>query len=163
MTGRKARMLVEVVSTNTCTNKLGEWADWITLSGHKLGGPDGIGVLIGSTEEMQPLNFGGDQQKGRRPGSLPTLLVGAFGLACEMLYQERTQRLHHQRLLTLRFHGFLCLWRRVHMGGRQPARTRPASLPDLKRSHPHYLCGYDSRFCGLVDLRGAGRLRSPSL
>lgn len=52
----------------------------LTLSGHKLGGPRGIGVLlVGAGVELKPLLFGGRQEAGLRPGTED--VVGALGFA----------------------------------------------------------------------------------
>jgi cysteine desulfurase len=52
----------------------------LTVSGHKFGGPPGVGtLLLRSGAQLRPLFFGGHQQQGRRPGTEP--VVHAVGLA----------------------------------------------------------------------------------
>jgi cysteine desulfurase len=61
--------------------------DLLSLSGHKIYGPKGIGALFvraGSKAPLTPLMFGGGQQSGLRPGTLPTHQIAGFGLACEL-------------------------------------------------------------------------------
>lgn len=59
--------------------KLG--ADMISVSGHKLHGPKGVGFLyIRSGVKIQPLILGGGQQKGMRSGT--DNVPGIAGLAC---------------------------------------------------------------------------------
>ena len=63
-------------------------ADMISISGHKMGGPKGIGALIARRDVMDrltPLTFGGEQERGLRPGTLPTALCVAMGAACANL------------------------------------------------------------------------------
>jgi cysteine desulfurase len=62
-------------------------ADFLALSAHKLYGPKGIGALFVRREAralLQPLAFGGGQEWGLRPGTVPVQLVAGFGLACEL-------------------------------------------------------------------------------
>jgi len=61
--------------------------DLLSLSAHKLYGPKGIGALFvraGRKAPLVPLMFGGGQQAGLRPGTLPTHQIAGFGLACEL-------------------------------------------------------------------------------
>ncbi len=63
--------------------------DLISASGHKMYAPKGIGTLIMRKRGFikPPLNaiqFGGGQEKGLRPGTLPVPLITGFGLACEL-------------------------------------------------------------------------------
>ena len=52
----------------------------LSLSGHKLGGPKGIGALIVKKgTRLNPLLFGGHQQQGRRPGTEPVAACDRFG------------------------------------------------------------------------------------
>lgn len=59
--------------------------DLLSLSGHKLYGPMGIGALIlRDALRLSPFSEGGDPQKVRRPGSLPTPLCVGLGAACRL-------------------------------------------------------------------------------
>jgi cysteine desulfurase len=65
--------------------------DFLSLTAHKLYGPKGIGALYVRRESrawLQPLSLGGGQEGGLRPGTLPTELIAAFGLACEIAQRE---------------------------------------------------------------------------
>lgn len=67
--------------------------DMLTLSSHKLAGPQGIGALIlrRKNYELPPIKaimFGGEQEGGIRPGTVPTALVAGFGKACELAEQD---------------------------------------------------------------------------
>ena len=45
-------------------------ADLVTLSGHKFGGPTGVGLLfVSSSTHIEPVVVGGSQEAGRRPGT----------------------------------------------------------------------------------------------
>lgn len=71
--------------------------DLISVSGHKLHAPKGVGALIarrraGARPPLQPLMYGGGQELGLRPGTLPVHLVAALGLAAELAAAESEQR-----------------------------------------------------------------------
>ena len=63
--------------------------DLISASGHKLYAPKGIGVLITRRRKfkrppLRPLMWGGGQEKGLRPGTLPVALIVGFAKAAEL-------------------------------------------------------------------------------
>jgi cysteine desulfurase len=61
--------------------------DLLSISAHKIYGPKGIGALFvraAGRARLTPLMFGGGQQSGLRPGTLPTHQIAGFGLACEL-------------------------------------------------------------------------------
>jgi len=78
--------------------------DLISISGHKIHGPQGIGALIarrkqGQLPPLSPLTFGGGQEFGLRPGTLPVPLIAGFGLAAQLAAAELNQRREHCLLL----------------------------------------------------------------
>ena len=58
-------------------------ADLITLSGHKIGGPKGVGALAMAerVQGLEPLLRGGGQELGRRAGTENVAGIAAFGAA----------------------------------------------------------------------------------
>jgi cysteine desulfurase len=63
--------------------------DLMSLSAHKLYGPKGIGALyVRRGLRLEPLFAGGGQERGLRPGTLPTPLCVGFGTACTLAQQE---------------------------------------------------------------------------
>ena len=71
--------------------------DLISISGHKIYGPKGIGALVVRRRGFRrppliPLLFGGGQERGLRPGTLPVALIAGLGLAAELADREMAQR-----------------------------------------------------------------------
>lgn len=60
-------------------------ADLITLSAHKMGGPKGVGALIGRPTP-RPLLRGGPQERGIRPGTPALPSIVGFGVAAELAH-----------------------------------------------------------------------------
>jgi cysteine desulfurase len=78
--------------------------DLISVSGHKIYAPKGIGALIVRRRgyERVPLKslvHGGGQERGLRPGTLPVALVAALGMAAEIAVKDHEKRLKHNRKL----------------------------------------------------------------
>ena len=68
-------------------------ADVLTLSGHKIGGPDGIGAVVLKQDiAVASLWSGGGQERGRRPGSEPATGAVGMGIAAERLAKTVAER-----------------------------------------------------------------------
>jgi cysteine desulfurase len=64
--------------------------DLLTVSGHKIGAPKGIGALyIRRDTQLEPLLHGGSQDAGRRPGTENVAFVVGFACAAELAVAER--------------------------------------------------------------------------
>ncbi|CAM6096133.1 unnamed protein product [Calypogeia fissa] len=65
--------------------------DLMSLSGHKIYGPKGVGAIYMRRRprvRVMPQMNGGGQERGIRSGTVPTPLVVGFGTACEVAFQE---------------------------------------------------------------------------
>ena len=67
--------------------------DMLSISGHKIHGPQGIGLFIMKRKNYQrppvtPLLYGGQQEYGFRPGTTPVALVAGIAKAAEIMDQE---------------------------------------------------------------------------
>ncbi|MGV0618076.1 cysteine desulfurase DndA [Mycolicibacterium elephantis] len=74
--------------------------DLISVSSHKVYGPKGIGALISRRRRykrppLAPLMYGGGQERGLRPGTLPVGLIAGLGLASRLALQEHHVRASH--------------------------------------------------------------------
>ncbi|MGB5722404.1 MAG: aminotransferase class V-fold PLP-dependent enzyme [Woeseiaceae bacterium] len=76
--------------------------DLLSLTGHKFYGPKGIGALYVADRpgcRVQPILFGGGQQRRIRPGTLPTDLIAGLGLAADIAASSIDADLHHLKAL----------------------------------------------------------------
>ena len=76
-------------------------ANAMSLSAHKINGPQGVGALIlDKRVDVQPLLEGGGQEKGLRSGTENIAAIVGFGLACELATRELPR--HTERVGGLR-------------------------------------------------------------
>jgi len=71
--------------------------DMLSISGHKVFAPKGVGALITRRRRfkrppLRPLTFGGGQERGLRPGTLPVALIAGLGLASTLALAEHNER-----------------------------------------------------------------------
>jgi cysteine desulfurase len=74
--------------------------DLLSLTGHKFYGPKGIGALYIADRpgcHVEPILFGGGQQRRIRPGTLPTDLVAGLGMAADVASARMESDLRHLR------------------------------------------------------------------
>ena len=75
-------------------------ADLITVSGHKIHAPKGIGALyIRSGLRLKPLIIGGSQEDGRRAGTEALPQIAAFAAACSAACEHQEEHLLQMRKL----------------------------------------------------------------
>lgn len=75
-------------------------ADMISLSGHKLYGPKGVGALyVDKSVKLKPLFWGGHQESGKRSGTENVPGIIALGYAVEQAIRQMPERLIHQEEL----------------------------------------------------------------
>ena len=79
--------------------------DLMSISAHKVYGPQGVGALYCRREilrKLKPVMTGGGQERGLRPGTVPTSLCVGFGQACAIAENELDgDRKHALRLRTI--------------------------------------------------------------
>lgn len=64
--------------------------DYLSISGHKVGAPKGIGALyVRRGAPITPLMYGGTQDRGRRPGTENVAMSVGFARAVELAVAER--------------------------------------------------------------------------
>jgi cysteine desulfurase len=105
--------------------------DLISISGHKIYGPKGVGALIARRRGFRkppitPLMYGGGQERGIRPGTLPVALIAGLGTAAELAgKQHRARTAANQRYRQAVLDTFLELGGKINGA---PERTVPHTL-----------------------------------
>ena len=82
--------------------KLG--VDLCSISGHKIHGPKGTGVLyIDSKVKIKPILFGGEQQKNIRSGTENVPGIAGLSLAAKTIYEDLDEKVQKMRKLKEHF------------------------------------------------------------
>ena len=103
--------------------------DMLSVAGHKLYAPKGVGILcLGDGIELPPLMHGADHEAGRRPGTENVLGIVGLGRACELAGAELSAE--KPRLADLRDRlqaGLLAAFPAARVHG-HPTRRLPNTL-----------------------------------
>ncbi|MFW0111687.1 cysteine desulfurase family protein [Rothia sp. P5764] len=76
-------------------------ATTLAISGHKIGGPMGVGALIATrTAPLAPLLHGGGQERSVRSGTIDAPAIAGFGVAAQSVTNHRAEE--SRRLANLR-------------------------------------------------------------
>ena len=100
--------------------------DLLSISGHKIYAPQGIGALYVRKKprvRLEPLFNGGGQERGLRSGTVPTPLVVALGAAARIAHQEMEQeRARLQKLFDKLHHALVESIPDVYLNGHKEKR-----------------------------------------
>lgn len=78
--------------------------DMLSVSGHKIHGPKGIGILyINEKVKMKPVIYGGEQQKNMRSGTENVPGIAGIAQAAQEIYTNLEEKVAHMRALKERF------------------------------------------------------------
>ena len=78
--------------------------DMLSISGHKIHGPKGIGVLyINEKVKIKPIVFGGEQQRNVRSGTENVPGIAGIAEAARVIYKDLEKKVEHMRNLKKRF------------------------------------------------------------
>jgi len=70
--------------------------DFLTLSGHKIYGPKGVGALfVRRGAGLAPVLYGGGHERGLRPGTENVPGIAGFGKACEIALRDLSSQREH--------------------------------------------------------------------
>ncbi|OGP81816.1 MAG: IscS subfamily cysteine desulfurase [Deltaproteobacteria bacterium RBG_13_65_10] len=106
--------------------------DLLSISGHKMYGPKGIGALYVARRRpairIEPIIHGGGHERGKRSGTLPVPLIVGLGAACVLMPEDLTSE--GKRLTRLRDRlkeGILSRLDNVDLNG-HPTQRLPNNL-----------------------------------
>ena len=109
----KREILFHVDATQSCGKLVDELRRlkyrMLSFSAHKMRGPQGVGVLVLRKREyklppVKAILYGGEQERGIRPGTIPAALAAGCGKACElaaMRYKEDSRKLQQIKAMLL--------------------------------------------------------------
>ena len=109
----KREILFHVDATQSCGKLVDELRRlkyrMLSFSAHKMRGPQGIGVLVLKKRDyklppVKAILYGGEQERGIRPGTIPAALAAGCGKACElaaMRYKEDSRKLQQIKAMLL--------------------------------------------------------------
>ncbi len=114
--------------------------DLLSVSAHKINGPKGVGALLARRSvALTPMQHGGGQEGGRRPGTENLAGIVGFGVAARLAAEEFEAR--RARALQLRGHleAGLADLPAVHIVGQQAARVSNTTLITVAGFHSEAL------------------------
>ena len=109
----KREILFHVDATQSCGKLVDELRRlkyrMLSFSAHKMRGPQGVGVLVLKKRDyklppVKAILYGGEQERGLRPGTIPAALAAGCGKACElaaMRYKEDSRKLQQIKTMLL--------------------------------------------------------------
>ncbi|MCL6269029.1 IscS subfamily cysteine desulfurase [Sansalvadorimonas sp. 2012CJ34-2] len=100
--------------------------DLMSMSGHKIYGPKGIGALYVQRKpriRLEAQMHGGGHERGMRSGTLPTHQIVGMGEACAILKADMQKNTDHAEALKARFLGHISDMEEVHMNGSEIQRV----------------------------------------
>jgi cysteine desulfurase len=132
--------------------------DAMTVTGHKLGGPIGVGaLLLGRQTRLTALQHGGGQERDVRSGTLDTPAIAGFAAAAAAARAEQPAEFERLTLLRDRLiEGVLTAVPDAILSGPPLGQTKPGDAPDRLPAIAHFCfpgCEGDSLLL-LLDARG---------
>ena len=96
--------------------KLG--VDLLSVSGHKIHGPKGVGFLyVKDGTKISPILFGGGQQKGMRSGTENVPGIAGLGEAVKVMYENQNEKVQKLYELKRHFVDGICQLEEVTVNG----------------------------------------------
>ena len=103
--------------------------DMLSVSGHKIHGPKGIGFLyVGDRVKIRPIVFGGGQERGLRSGTENVPAIAGMGKAAEEMYQNLDTDLDRMYALKQRLADGISTMENVRINGLCGRDSAPHAL-----------------------------------
>lgn len=114
--------------------------DLLSVSGHKIHGPKGIGALyISDSIRVKPIVFGGGHQRGLRSGTENVPAIAGLGQAATELYKDFEEKIRHMYELKLAFIKEVGRMDGVIINGLPSEETADFSMEQIKKTAPHII------------------------
>ena len=103
--------------------------DLLTIAGHKIYGPKGVGALyIRRGTQLEKLIHGADHEQGRRAGTENVLEIVGLGKACEIAKRDLNRNMEHtQEMRDLLYRELKAEWDEIRLNG-HPEHRLPNTL-----------------------------------
>lgn len=114
--------------------------DLMSVSGHKIHGPKGIGILyIGEKVKINPIIFGGGQQRGLRSGTENVPAIAGIGKASELIYKDFDEKIEKLYGLKKYFIEEITRIENVLVNGLTTSSSsdNPYDIENIKLTAPH--------------------------
>ncbi len=103
--------------------------DLLSVSGHKIHGPKGVGFLyIKEKTKIKPISFGGGQQKGMRSGTINVPGIAGLGAAAKEAYEDLDGKMERLYELKAYFADKLAGLENVKINGKTDHDSAPHIL-----------------------------------
>ncbi|MCD8300984.1 MAG: cysteine desulfurase [Clostridiales bacterium] len=111
--------------------------DLLSVSGHKIHGPKGVGFLyIRDRAKIRPIIFGGGQQRNMRSGTINAPGIAGLGEAAKEIYEDFDERIDRMYGLKAHLAARLAALDDVQINGRTDRQSAPhivsASFPGVR-------------------------------
>ncbi|TAH68024.1 MAG: cysteine desulfurase [Anaerolineaceae bacterium] len=114
--------------------------DLLSISGHKIHGPKGIGALyVSDSIRLKPILFGGGHQRGLRSGTENVPAIAGLGQAVTELYRDFEQKNNRMYELKQIFIREISKLEGVIINGLPTECTEDFSLEHIKKTAPHII------------------------
>jgi cysteine desulfurase len=114
--------------------------DLLSISGHKIHGPKGIGALYVSDKvRINPVVFGGGHQKGMRSGTENVPGIAGLGQAVDELYRDFDAKMERMYLLKQKFLREINQLEDITINGIPMGCAPDFAMEQLKQTAPHIM------------------------
>ncbi|NLJ96744.1 MAG: cysteine desulfurase, partial [Clostridiales bacterium] len=114
--------------------------DLLTISGHKIHGPKGIGALYVSEDiRIKPISFGGGHQRGLRSGTENVPAIAGLGQAVIELYENFDEKVQHMYDLKSHLIKEVSKLEGVNINGLPLECTEKYEMEHIKKTAPHII------------------------
>ncbi len=114
--------------------------DLLSLSGHKIHGPKGVGALyVNEKVKIKPVLFGGGHQRGLRSGTENVSGIAGLGQAVSELYQDFDTKIERMYHLKQKFLLGVSQIEGVTINGLPIECTKDFEMEQLKLTAPHIM------------------------